>query len=111
MWNAARLILILGVTAGLVDESAAAERAVHHYVFFNRDREKISEANFIDTKAFEGAQIKYSWRQLEHGKDGYDFDDIEHDLAYLKSKGKKLFIQIQDASFDVSIMPVPKYLV
>jgi hypothetical protein len=36
-----------------------------HYVFFNRDRERISEATFLDTKAFEGAQLKYTWRELE----------------------------------------------
>jgi len=83
----------------------------HHYVFFNRDRERISDAAFLSTKAFEGAQLKYTWRELERGKDGYEFGDIQHDLAFLSSKGKKLFIQLQDASFDVSIVPIPKYLV
>jgi hypothetical protein len=83
---------------------------VHHYVFFNRDRERISDAAFLETKAFEGAQLKYSWRQLEHGKDDYDFGDIEHDLAFLHSKGKKLFIQIQDITYDVAIVPIPRYL-
>jgi hypothetical protein len=95
-------------------EPAAADQApahpIHHYVFFNRDRERISETNFLQTKAFEGAQLKYSWRQLERGEDGYDFSDIQHDLDFLKSKGKKLFIQIQDASFDPAIIPIPQYL-
>src|ERR1700733_12066573 len=68
----------------------------HHYVFFNRDRERISEASFLDTKALEGAQLKYTWRELDQGKDGYEFGDIRHDLGYLKAKGKKLFIQLQD---------------
>jgi hypothetical protein len=83
---------------------------VHHYVFFNRDRERISETSFLETKAFEGAQLKYTWRQLEHAKDEYDFSDIQHDLAFLDSKGKKLFIQIQDVSFDAAIVPLPRYL-
>jgi hypothetical protein len=83
---------------------------VHHYVFFNRERERISEPTFLETKAFEGAQLKYSWRELEHGKDGYDFGDIRHDLEFLSSKGKKLFIQIQDVSFDPTIVPIPRYL-
>jgi hypothetical protein len=93
--------------------TAAAEapsRPIHHYVFFNRDRDRISESTFLQTKAFEGAQLKYSWRQLEHGEDGYEFSEIKHDLDFLKSKGKKLFIQIQDASFDPSIIPIPQYL-
>jgi hypothetical protein len=84
--------------------------AAHHYVFFNRERERISDAAFLETKAFEGAQLKYLWRQLEHGKDDYDFSDIEHDLAFLQSHGKKLFIQIQDITYDMSTVPVPRYL-
>src|SRR5258706_16134939 len=91
--------------------SVARAGGVHHYVFFNRDRERISEAAFLGAKGIEGAQLKYSWRELEQGKDGYEFSDIQHDLAFLNSKGKRLFIQIQDASFDASIVPIPRYLV
>src|SRR5690348_7003761 len=87
-----------------------AAQAPHHYVFFNRDRERITEAAFLDTKAFEGAQIKYIWKQLEPARGEYDFGDIRHDLEFLKSRGKKLFVQLQDASFDPSIMPVPRYI-
>ena len=59
------------------------------------DRERISEASFLGQKAFEGAQLKYTWRQLEPVKDGDEFADIQHDVAFLKLNGKKLFIQIQ----------------
>src|SRR5580700_9483481 len=83
---------------------------IHHYVFFGRDREQITNPAFLDTKAFEGAQLKYAWRELEHTKDEYDFGDIEHDLSFLQAKGKKLFIQVQDSSFDVNIRPFPHYL-
>jgi hypothetical protein len=83
---------------------------VRHYAFFNRDRERIFDAAFLQTRAFEGAQLKYTWRELERGKDGYDFSAIQHDLAFLSSKGKKLFIQLQDASFDTSLVHVPHYL-
>ena len=88
----------------------ASDGSVHHYVFFNRDRERITEATFLDTKAIEGAQLKYTWRQLERTRDNYDFADIRHDLAVLSAHGKKLFIQVQDASFDPSIVPIPQYL-
>ena len=88
----------------------ASGEGPRHYVFFNRDRERISDAAFLSTKAFEGAQLKYTWRELERGKDGYEFGDIENDLAFLSSKGKKLFIQLQDASFSLDIIPFPKYL-
>jgi hypothetical protein len=83
---------------------------VHHYVFFNRDRERISDAAFVKTKAFEGAQLKYTWRELEREKDAYDFSAIRRDLASLNSNGKKLFIQLQDSSFDPAVVLVPKYL-
>jgi hypothetical protein len=83
---------------------------VHHYVFFNRDRERINETAFLSTKAFEGAQLKYTWRELERQKDVYEFHDIQRDLSFLQSKGKRLFIQIQDASFDTNVVPIPRYL-
>ena len=83
---------------------------IHHYVFFNRDRERISEPSFLETEAFEGAQLKYTWREMEPEKDQYDFNGIQADLDFLTSKGKKLFIQLQDVSFDTSIINVPEYL-
>src|SRR5437868_8107711 len=88
------MLALLGTLAALARASAdaakdSAPRAVHHYVFFNRDRERIAEPTFIQTKAIEGAQLKYSWRELEQGKDEYDFGDLRRDLALLKSKGKK----------------------
>lgn len=46
-----------------------AASVVHHYVFFNRDRERIRDKVFLETKAIEGAQLKYTWRQLEPEKD------------------------------------------
>ena len=88
-----------------------AAGVLHHYVFFNRDRERIREKAFLETKAIEGAQLKYTWRQLEPEKDRYDFSAIREDLAFLSSHGKKLFVQLQDVSFDPSIVNVPRYLV
>jgi len=93
--------------AWCADASAEAPR---HYVFFNRDRERIADAAFLSTKAFEGAQLKYTWRELEQGKDGYDFSAIKNDLTFLNSHGKKMFIQLQDVSFDPNIVNVPRYL-
>lgn len=83
---------------------------LQHYVFFNRERERIVEPSFVNTPAFAGAQLKYTWRELEPRPDEYDFSAIEHDLALLTAKGKRLFIQVQDASFDPSIKPFPRYL-
>jgi hypothetical protein len=89
---------------------SASAKPVHHYVFFGQDREKIKDASFLETKALEGAQVTYSWRQLEPGKDEYDFSAIREDLALLTSKGKKLFIQLQDVTFSEARINVPRYL-
>ncbi|PYJ85406.1 MAG: hypothetical protein DME22_09260 [Verrucomicrobia bacterium] len=98
-------VLFISICCG----SATAE-GVHHYVFFNRDREKISDAAFLNTEAFEGAQLKYTWREIEPEKDAYDFSAIRQDWRFLNSKSKKLFIQLQDSSFDPTVVNVPRYL-
>ncbi|HEV8430130.1 MAG TPA: hypothetical protein VGQ41_19665 [Pyrinomonadaceae bacterium] len=86
-------------------------KPLHHFVFFGMDREKLQTTkSFLDTKAFEGAQVAYFWRQLEPGKDEYDFSLIREDLEFLNRHGKKLWVQIQDVSFSERWNPVPKYL-
>src|SRR5215813_12124081 len=86
-------------------------KPLHHYVFFGQDREKIKAASsFLETKALEGAQVAYSWRQLEPQKDKYDFSLIRDDLAFLTSKGKRLFIQFQDVTFSESRINVERYM-
>src|SRR6185437_7561534 len=47
---------------------------------------------------------------LEPTKDHYDFSAIHHDLDFLNSKGKKLFIQLQDTSFYTNAVFIPKYM-
>ncbi|HEX6188627.1 MAG TPA: hypothetical protein VFZ40_11145 [Pyrinomonadaceae bacterium] len=91
--------------------SAATAKRVHHYVFFGMDRESIPDAkSFLETKEFEGAQVAYSWKQLEHQKDKYDFSLILEDLAFLQTHGKKLWIQFQDVTFNSARNHAPNYL-
>jgi hypothetical protein len=95
-------------TAGA--EKSTGPSTLHHYVFFNRDRERVKESSFLSTKAFEGAQLKYTWRELEPQKERYDFAALRDDYAFLAANGKRLFIQLQDSSFDDKIINVPEYL-
>ena len=97
------LLLLLCVTL-------FCQQEIQHYIFFNIDRERIKEKSFLQEENIAGAQLKYTWRELETAYDNYDFSAIHADLAYLTSKGKKLFIQIQDVSFDTAILVVPDYL-
>ena len=90
--------------------AAAHSDGIAHFVFLDRERVRISEPSFLENRAVAGAQIKYTWRELEPQKDAYDFTPIRKDLAFLLSRGKRLFIQLQDVSFDPTVVLVPKYL-
>jgi hypothetical protein len=90
--------------------ASACASDLHHYVYFGQDREQITNGVFLSTKALEGAQLRYTWRELERQKDQYEFGDIQRDLSFLQSHGKKLFIQLQDSSFSPKRVPVPRYL-
>jgi len=99
------------LTPVVLTSPVASAKPVHHYVFFGMDREKIKDAkSFLETSGFEGAQVSYTWRQLEQGKDQYDFSLIREDFEFLSSHGKKLWIQFQDVSFNPNRINVPKYL-
>ena len=91
--------------------AAAGAKPVRHYVFFGQDRERLkASASVFETKAVAGAQVAYTWRQLEPEKDRYDFSHVREDLKFLASKGKRLFVQIQDVTFSASRTGVPRYL-
>lgn len=86
------------------------DNGIQNFVYFSRDRELIKDHPFLKMPQFKGAQIMYSWRQLEPEKGKYDFSEVKEDYEYLRSKGKKLFIQLQDATFDPNYNATPKYL-
>lgn len=104
----ASFVLLLLAACALCDSAGAS--GVRHYVFFGMDRERIREASFLNARAFEGAQLKYTWRELEPEPDAYDFSALRSDLAFLAAHGKRLFLQLQDATFSPTAMAVPKYL-
>jgi hypothetical protein len=84
--------------------------SIKHFVYFARDRELILNHPFLNIQRFEGAQIMYPWEQLEPEKGEYDFSIIHEDYKYLLSHGKKLFIQLQDATFNPEYVGIPRYL-
>ena len=105
------VVALLIAFISLFSASPVSAKPLHHFVFFAMDREKIPNTkSFLETNEFEGAQVAYFWRQLEPGKDEYDFSLIREDLDFLKSHGKRLWVQIQDVSFSQRWVPVPRYL-
>lgn len=105
-----KLFSILALCLHFMGMNRGIAFGMEHYVFFNMERERIHEATFLNTKAFAGAQLKYTWRELEPKPNAYDFSSIRKDLGFLRSKRKKLFIQLQDVTFSPSYICIPKYL-
>ena len=86
-------------------------KPIHHYVWFGADRELIrTDSLFLNTPEIEGAQVMYPWRSIETARDHYDLSRILDDIEFLRSHGKKLWIQLQDVSFSQTWNFVPKYL-
>lgn len=84
---------------------------IQHYLYFpGSTREEIRQDTALKDPRFKGAQIVYSWRSLEPEKDHYDFTAIESDIEYLASLGKKVWVQLQEKSFNRRIKNVPDYL-
>jgi hypothetical protein len=103
---ASLLLLVL-----VFSKNTYSQNKISNFVFFSRAREGILDPSFYLNPGIAGAQITYPWKRLEPRKDEYSFEEIEEDLTFLKSKGKKLFIQIQDVTFDSTMYAVPKYVI
>jgi hypothetical protein len=89
---------------------ADTHAAPQNFVFFGLDRERIHETSFLENPGVVGAQLKYTWKELEPEHDRFDFSAPRADLVFLEANGKKLFIQLQDATFDEAYVCVPVYL-
>jgi hypothetical protein len=85
--------------------------SIKHFVYFARDREAIHDHPFLKIDRFTGAQVMYPWSLLEPRRGTYDFSMIREDYNYLLAHKKKLFIQLQDATFSPESNELPGYLV
>ena len=80
-----------------------------NYIFFNRDHDRTAESSFVANDGISGAQLTYTWRELEPERDRYDLRPIRERLAFLQARGKRLVVQLQDVSFSDRVL-VPNYL-
>ena len=67
----------------------------HYALFWQSPTDEQLAKTVFASPYLTGAQIAYSWDQLEPEKDHYDFSAIEQDMARLQSHGKFLWAQIQ----------------
>lgn len=98
---------VIAFSPGRASQAVSAPK---NFVYFGLERARISEPGFLTTESIVGAQLKYRWKELEPDRDRYDLRAILEDLAYLEEHGKKLFVQLQDVSFEEAIVNVPGYL-
>lgn len=87
-----------------------AEAALPKLFLFLGGDDAITHQDKLNQACVYGAQIIYSWKQLEPTKGNYNFSKLKKDLELLSSMNKKLFIQIQDRSFEPDVYNVPDYI-
>lgn len=77
MRRRAAVLLLPLLLAGRTLADAAGGAGPRHFVFFNLDRHRISETGFLGTGAIAGAQLNYTWRELEPQRDRYEFGRLQ----------------------------------
>lgn len=102
-------VLLLPHSATCGTSGTTRVGAPDHYVFFSREHERVEERSFLDHPRLTGAQLTYTWRELEPTPDHYVFSGVRDRLAFLRSHGKRLFLQLQDVSFSERTV-TPDYL-
>lgn len=80
------------------------------FLFLGSDHHLKSYQKILENPCVSGAQIIYTWKELEPKKDIYNFSQIKKDINFLNTIHKKLFIQIQDRSFQPNIINIPDYM-
>ncbi|HEY0997303.1 MAG TPA: hypothetical protein VGD77_15010 [Gemmatimonadaceae bacterium] len=81
----------------------------HNYVFFGREHRRIADTAFLNAPGIVGAQLTFTWRELEPSRDRYELGAMRDALDVLQRHGKRLFVQLQDVSFSER-MVTPDYL-
>ena len=104
------LLAVLTFSSNAIAQTDSEVKTPKNFIYFGLERAGIKEPKFLESNSVVGAQLKYTWKELEPERDLYELQPVLDDLAYLESHGKKLFIQIQEVSFDESIVNVPQYL-
>jgi hypothetical protein len=103
-------LLFLFVLSAFTSQNVCSQSISKHFIFFSEERAAIHDSTFYSNPGVVGAQITYPWKELEPQKDSYDFSKIEEDLNFLTKHGKRLFIQLQDVTFDSTLFVTPQYI-
>lgn len=91
-------LVLLSLVAGTRAQRGSSVAGPQNFVFFERERQRISEPAFLANEAIAGAQLKYTWRELEPERGRFELQPLLDDLAFLERHGKRLFVQLQDVT-------------
>ncbi|MCC7142328.1 MAG: hypothetical protein IT349_09535 [Candidatus Eisenbacteria bacterium] len=108
-WVLVTLLMLAAVVAEAESAEPDSVTRPKNFIYFERERHRIRETSFLENGNIAGAQLKYTWRELEPERDRYEFQPLLDDLAFLERHGKRLFVQVQDVSFSEEVL-VPDYL-
>lgn len=103
--------LIIWIVFSFISQISFAEQKLPAlFLYFEDDSKLALYQKILEDPCIKGVQIRYSWKELEPQKEVYDFSKIKKDLHFLTSLHKKLFIQLQDRSFQPKVFYVPDYI-
>ena len=103
------LLLATSLAVECQRADAVANAEPRHFVYFGLDHDRIAEPGFLTHDRIAGAQLMFTWKQLEPERDRYDLTELRQRLAFLDRHGTRLWIQLQDVSFGEHVF-VPEYL-
>ncbi len=93
-----RAAFALGIWLLCAVPAVAQAKAAENFLFMGSG-ELAESGALLARPDIAGAQVVYTWRQLEPKKGEYHFRLIEADLALTERADRKLFLQIQDRFF------------
>lgn len=106
---AAQFLAGLLLAAFALLTAGAAWAAPATYLFLGGD-DPAQHLALLKRPEIAGAQVVYTWRELEPGEGHYDFSRIDADLATMTALGKPLYLQLQDRFFSPTARNVPDYI-
>lgn len=101
--------IVAGLLLGLSLLVTTAQAEPRNFLFLGGD-DVADHIALLKRPDIAGAQVVYSWRQLEPTKGHYDFSGVERDLATADAAGKQLFLQVQDRFFELKARGLPDYV-
>lgn len=102
------LAMATQIIAGPTPAKFANNASVSHWLYTSQLTDEA--LTLLGRKDIEGVQTLYGWRALEPERGIYDFSLIHRDLKTVRAKGKQLWVQVQDRTFNPQNIGVPDYL-